>query len=331
MRSAGDLRGCRHAGNARSRLNCPITGGGAGDPAQRGVALLIALLILAIAAGIASSMLWARSLATYRTTELRSQRQAYLYDIGAEAWVEQILRRSAGHNDTLGSPWARHLPPLPVQGGQLQGGVEDLQGLFNLNDLIGKNGHTDSGALLVFRRLLGILGLAPQLASAVADWVDADHTVTTPGGAEAGYYATLTPPYAPANAPFVSVTTLRLVRGITPAIYARLSPYVSALPTATPVNINTAPAPVLAAVVPDLSLAQARQLVATRGLGGFNSIDQFRSLVQRKLTFPVSLKSDYFLLHVTTSIGSTQLSLYSVIYRNQQGMTKAIARSFTPP
>lgn len=297
---------------------------------QRGVALLLAMLILALGVSITSAILWDRSLAVHRSALLQAQRQAYFYDLGAESWVAQILRRDSGKDDTLGSDWARHLPPLPVQGGALKGGVEDLEGRFNLNDLAGANGHTNSTALEAFRRLLAGLGLNTELASAVADWVDSDDRVTSPGGAESGYYAALNPPYAPADAPFVSVTTLRLVRGVTPAVYARLAPYVSALPIATPVNINTAPAPVLAAVVPDLDLAAARKLVAMRGDAGFGSIERFRQLVNRKIAFPIALRSQFFLLHVTTTIGTTELSMYSVLYRNGAGITQAIARSFTP-
>jgi len=296
---------------------------------QRGVALLLAMLILALAASIASAMLWDRSLAMHRTALLRGQRQAFLYDVGAEAWVEQILKREKGKEDTLGSQWAKHLPPLPVQGGQLQGSVEDLQGRFNLNDLVDSKGKKDDQALTVFKRLLKTLGIPIQVANAVLDWEDKNDSATRPGGAESGYYASLDTPYAPADAPFVSVSTLRLVRGVTPEVYARLSPYVSALPNVTPININTAPAPVLAAIVPDLNLGKARELAKMRGKRGFQNIGHFKDLVHRKVEFPLSLKSNYFLLRVTTAIGSTRLSLYSVIFRNDQGMTQAIVRSFT--
>jgi len=298
---------------------------------ERGVAILMALVILAVATGITSALLWDRSLAVHRSTLLAAQRQAWQYDIGAEAWVEQILKRSAGKNDTLGSPWAQHLPPLPVQGGVIVGGVEDLEGRLNLNDLIGKNGKTDTATLAALKRLLEVLQINPDIANAIADWTDADDNVTSPGGAESGYYASLDPPYAPANGRFYSTSTLRLVKGVTPVVYARLAPYVAALPeTNTPININTAPAPVLAAVVPDFSLAQAKSLVAQRGRNGFQSIDQFTNEVQRKIAFPLSLKSTYFLLKVTTTIGSTQLSLYSVIFRNDQGQVQSIARSLAP-
>ncbi|MGH8127982.1 MAG: type II secretion system minor pseudopilin GspK [Gammaproteobacteria bacterium] len=296
---------------------------------QRGVALLIALVILALGASITSAMLWDRGLAVYRTTLISAQRQAWQYDLGAEAWVEQILRRSAGKNDTLSSPWAQHLPPLPVLGGAIRGGVEDLQGRFNLNNLVATNGKADPAAVAALKRLLALLQIDPSIASAIVDWEDPDDDVTNPGGAESGYYASLDPAYAPTNGPFVSITSLRLVKGITPAIYARLAPYVSALPTATALNINTAPAMVLAAVVPDFSLDKAKTLAAQRGKNGFQSIADFQNQVQRKISFPLTLQSSYFLLTVITTIGSTQLSLYSVLYRNTQDQVQTIARSLT--
>ncbi len=297
---------------------------------ERGVAILMAMVILALAAGITSALIWDRSLSVHRSSVISAQRQAWQYDLGAEAWVEQILKRSAGKNDTLDSPWAQQLPPLPVQGGVIVGGVEDLQGRLNLNNLIGDKGKTDPTTLAALKRLLEILRINPDVANAIADWTDADDNITSPGGAESGYYASLDPPYAPANGRFYSITTLRLVKGVTPEIYARLAPYVTALPQPTPININTAPAPVLAAIIPDFTLAQAKELVAERGKNGFQDVGQLKNQVHRKIDYPLALKSTYFLLKVTTTIGSTQLSLYSVIFRNEQGQVESIARSLAP-
>lgn len=297
---------------------------------ERGVALLIALLVLALAAGIGGAMLWDRSLSVHRAALLSAQTQAYEYDLGAESWVEQILQRDAGKPDTLGSDWAKKLPPLPIQGGALLGQVEDLEGRFNLNSLVDSRGKEDTVAFAAFQRLLAALKIDPCLANTILDWVDADDIPRADCGAETNYYGTLDPPYGSANAPFVSTTSLLLIKGITPKIYAALAPYVTALPVATPVNINTASAPVLAAVVPDLSLAEAQNLVQTRGTRGFESVQQFQQLVQQNVVYPLTTSSEFFLLQVTTVIGSTQFTLYSVLYRNEQGATKSIARSFTP-
>lgn len=297
---------------------------------ERGVALLIAMIILALGASITSAVIWQRSIAVERTALLQAQAQAYLYDLGAEAWVDQILTRSAGKNDTLDSPWAQQLPPLPIQGGALLGHVEDLQGRFNLNDLVDTQGHEDTVAFAAFQRLLSALGIDPGLADTILDWEDPDDIPRPSNGAETGYYSSLDPPYASANQPFVSPTSLLLIKGITPKIYERLAPYVAALPLSTPINVNTASAPVIAALVPHMSLEKARELVQTRGKKGFENYQQFQSLVPEKVVMPVSLASSFFLLQVTTTIGSTQLTLYSVLYRDKQGMTHSIFRSFAP-
>jgi general secretion pathway protein K len=297
---------------------------------QRGVALLIALLILALGASISSAMIWERSLATHRSALLIGQSQAWQYDLGAEAWARQILGRSVSKNDTLDSDWAQQIPPLPVQGGAIDGGIQDLEGRFNLNNLIGADGKVDKQVLKALQRLLSVLEIPPQIANAIADWEDADDEVRSPGGAESGYYASLDPIYAPANAPFKSVTSLRLVRGMKPKYYARLAPFVCALPVATPVNVNTASAPVIAAIVAGITLERAKQIVTQRGKKGFPSVKTFQQIARRKIEFPLTLKSSFFLLSVTTHIGNTRLSLYSVIYRTTDGSTRTLKRSLTP-
>lgn len=301
-----------------------------GPQGERGVAILIAMVILALGASITSAMLWQRSIAVDRAAELRAQTQAYYYDLGAEAWVAQILKRDAGKPDTLGSNWAQQLPPLPVDGGALLGHVEDLEGRFNINDLIDQHGNEDTVAFAALQHLLDALGIDPALANPILDWVDPNDIPRPTDGAETAYYGTLDPPYASANQPLVSPSSLLLVKGITPKIYARLAPYITALPVRTPVNINTAPAPVLAAVVPDLGLSQARDIVESRGKNGFQTVQQFLGMIPGKVVFPLTLHSNFFLLQVTTTIGSTQLTMSTLLYRNQQGMTQSIMRSFGP-
>src|SRR5699024_1800539 len=128
-------------------------------------------------ASISSAMIWERSLATHRSALLLAQSQAWQYNLGAEAWARQILRRSVNKNDTLDSDWAQQIPPLPVQGGAIDGGIQELEGRFNLNNLIGADGKLDKQALKALQRLFATLESPPQIANAIADWEDPDDEV----------------------------------------------------------------------------------------------------------------------------------------------------------
>lgn len=298
---------------------------------QRGVALLIALVILAIGASIMSAMLWNRGMDMYRTELVTTQEQALLYDLGAESWAEQILDRSWGKPDTLGSAWATHLPALPIQGGEIKGHIVDLQGRFNINNIVSEQGTLDGAQFAVLKRLLLELRIPQSLANAIADWLDRNDVPRSPGGAEIGYYASQKPPYAPTNGPITSITTLRLVRGMTPQYFDRLRLYLTALPIEnTSVNINTATAPVLAALAPGLTLGEAKKLVRQRGDQGFASASQFEQSVNQRITVPIGIHSRFFELQARTILGSTHLTLYSLLYRYQHGTTISIGRSFSP-
>jgi general secretion pathway protein K len=292
---------------------------------QRGVALITALVVVAIAAGLAVAIAWQTTLDTRRTANLVQGDQAMEYALGAEAWAEEILARDGRkyQNVTaLGQDWAQQLPPLPVQGGQILGKIEDLQGRFNINNLATAQG------LAQFQRLLIALGQDPALASAVQQWFTG-----APGGitdATDDYYSRLQPPYLTGSAPMQSISELLLVKGITPAVYAQISPYLCALPAgaATPVNINTASGPVLESQNANITADIASQVIGERGTTGFNNSPPpvFGSANIPSTGF--SYNSSYFLLTVVAQIGSTHVTLYSLLYRNGNNEVTAVRRTF---
>ena len=310
-------------------------------PRQRGIALLTVLVAVALAASLAAAITWNLTLDEHRSASIIQGDQAYAYALGAEDWAEQILYRDHQNNanaTTLGQNWAAQLPPLPVEGGQILGHIEDLQGRFNLNNLVNQAGQAQPVYVQQFQRLLTALNLDAGIADAVVDWIDADDTPTQPGGAEVDYYSRLTPPYRPSNAPMTSVSELQMVNGVTPQAYAALLPYVCALPPAlpgvggsgaTPLNVNTTPAVLLMTLAPNLSQAQAQQIVDLRGTNGFTSLAQLKSLVTLPVNSPtLSVDSQYFLLTVTAEIGTTHVTLYSLLYRAAGGgKTVAVRRS----
>lgn len=297
---------------------------------QRGAALITALLIVAIASIVATGMYYDSFLYIKRSSNMLLSDQARLYALGAEDWAVDILRRDLSDNpdrDHLAEEWAAVLPPLPIDGGSLQGGIEDQQGRFNLNNLVDVNGELNQVGLDQFRRLLEAVGLEQQLAGRVVDWLDANQEPMFPDGAEDPVYTGLQRPYRTANGPITSSSELLAIEGFNRESFQALSAYVTALPTGTAVNINTASAPVLYAVVPNINAAEAEALVENRPEDGFANMAEFSKLAPTADTAVLSETSQYFRLLVRVTIGTLQSNLYSLLAR-EPAAVRPILRSY---
>ena len=281
------------------------------NSSERGAALLLAMAIMAFAAVAATAMLVAMSTWSRQAELVADHVQAEQLVTAGGDWTRALLfddRQASGDIDHAGEPWALRLPSIPFENGQLAGHIEDQQGLFNLNNLV-RNGKLDSTQYARFQRLLLILGLPAELSGALADWIDADGVPQPVGGAEDAYYRGLGHPYLTANAPLTDLDELALVRGFDAHVRARLKPFVTALPGNTALNVNTAPAEVLAAVVDGLDLDSARTLVARReGIFYRNDAD-FLSQLGKDVTVPatdIRVGSDYFLVSLHVTYGKAQ-------------------------
>ena len=143
---------------------------------ERGVAVVLAMGVVALAAIAAAAMLASQSTWS-RHVELTSEHvQAQALVQAGVDWARALLSddRRVSSVDHLGEPWALRLPPVPVDNGELAGQIDDQQGAFNLNNLV-RNGAVSPPHLAQFRRLLQILGL-PDVAGSLVDWLDAPGT-----------------------------------------------------------------------------------------------------------------------------------------------------------
>lgn len=306
-----------------------------GPRSSRGVALITAMLVVALATTAAVAMVSRQQLDIRRSGNQLQMGQAVLYLQGIEGWAGQILRRdrTESQHDSLDEDWALHLPPMPVEGGQLGGALEDMQGRFNLNNLLNADGEPDALALERFRRLLRTLQLSPDLANAVVDWLDADMEASFPGGAEDETYLNKNPPYRSANGLLASPSELRLIEGVDAEVYTALAPHITALPTRTAINLNTATAPVLSVLSDQLDLAQAEALVAAREEAGegFASVQEF--LAQDSLAGldieeqGLAVASNYFMVHSAIEVGRIQLIYASLLLRDSAGTTRLVTRA----
>jgi general secretion pathway protein K len=300
--------------------------------AQLGVAIVMAMSVVALAAIATTAMMMTQSTWS-RESELEiDHAQAQVLIQAGVDWARAVLSddRRLNNVDHLKEPWALRLPPMPVDNGELAGYIEDQQGKFNLNNLL-LGGTISVVQLERFRRLLSILGLPTTLASALADWIDADNEEQPNGGAEDKYYLSLPSPYLTANRTLTDVTELALVRGFNDDVRARLSPFVTALPANTLINVNTAPAEVLSAVIDGLDLDVARALVAQRESTYFRDYADFSSRLPRGITIASSdliVSSNYFLARVRVTIGGAEARGVALLSRSDIGWPSIVWRKY---
>lgn len=303
---------------------------------SRGVALVTAMLVVAIVAALAASFALGQQVWLRQTQNLTDLAQAVRLQQGAVDAAAALLARDArdGETDDLTEPWAQTIPPLPVEGGLVYVAVADAQARFNLNNLAhAGQGDVTNAYIGVFRNLLALHRFPPDLADAVLDWVDPD-TTARPGGAEDLDYLSREPPYRAANRALASVDELLLIQGFTPEIVDQLRPYLVALPAAAhvPVNVNTAPAPVLAALA-GASLAQAEQIVQARERRPFGTPAEFQAaLAGRQLAAGTyALGSSYFIVSVEARIGRTQRRAEALIERPAGGNAEPLVHWYGQP
>jgi general secretion pathway protein K len=306
---------------------------------QRGVAIITALLIVAIATTISISISTRLQLDVRRTGNLLAGDQAYLYTLAAESWSRRILKqdREDSEIDHLGEDWAIELPPLPVEGGYIQGRLTDLQSCFNVNSLLDTGADTNTAtstklARTRLERLLTNLEIDKANAQAIIDWIDSDLQTTIPDGAEDVYYMNLDQPYRTANTPLQSISELRLIKGFEdPRVYATVLPHVCAFGVNTPININTATTEVLRSLADDLSDSDIEKIIEQRNDTAFNNISEFTSSSNLKekidSTEGLSVDTEYFMLQTESTIGQVRVLTYSIIHRSIDGNTTVIARS----
>ncbi|MBS0570728.1 MAG: type II secretion system minor pseudopilin GspK [Proteobacteria bacterium] len=289
-------------------------------PSQRGVALLVALLVVALATVLIAGLLDRGELAAARTRNALRQEQAQAYARGLENYAAEVLVRaqsqSAGY-DANDSVWAIPLPPTPVPGGTIAAQMVDLNGRFNLNNL--DPAYDTQGTWRgKFVLLLTALKLDPAIAAHIANWMDAN----TPASADDQFYLAQPVPYRRAGRAFAHASELRLVAGVDGDAYAALAPYVTALPEGTPININTASVPVLMTLSPNVTREMA-QAIWQQGGAHYLDVDAVRqaqpALVVIEHPECFAVRSSYFRARGLITLDGLPFEFDSLIERRQGG------------
>ncbi|MEC3911306.1 type II secretion system minor pseudopilin GspK [Sphingobium sp. CR2-8] len=311
---------------------------------ERGAALLTVLLLVAVMAVVAATALERVALATRMTGNGGAVDQGRAYADAATEMARLRIADLTASNPakiTLAGGWMGTPQSIPLPGGVATARVTDAGNCFNLNSVV--SGETDASlklrpiGVLQFQALLEALGVdagqAQGAAASLADWIDTD-SVPQPGGAEDETYAQMARPYRAANRMMVDASELRAVSGVSPAIYDLARPWICALPVTdlSPININTllpGQAPLFAMLLPgQLTVAQARQLLARRPADGYGSVNQFwqtPSLVglspDAEVSAQVKMTTGFFGVDVSVNVGGTQVVERALIDARQSPAT----------
>ena len=313
------------------------------DSSQRGIALLTILVMVALATILAATIAKRQTNTSENTGYLMRQDQSLLYAKSAEAFFSELLIQDSdngGNIDHLQENWAKPMPAFPVEDGFVSGRLLDESGKFNLNNLLKADGSVDDSARRWFEKLLQRVGLAAELSQAVIDWQDADDETTGAMGAESNYYQGLDPSYLASNTKFHQVEELKLVRGFEGKNYDLIAPYVTALPEATKININTAAPLLLASIDPKIDVKTVEQELKAKQaeLTYFNNVEDLWKLnafsgiePQNKTDAAAWLdnKSNYFTAQIEVVLSERKRQFTSAIMRKDKQVT-VYSRSLAP-
>lgn len=308
---------------------------------QRGVALLVAIVMFALATTVAAAITYDKAMSARRSAATFALEQALQAGMSAEALASIVLEENGTASATsLDQDWAQPVGPLEIEGTGvwIQAQLDDLASRFNLNSLVAWDAAAntfkeDQHQITVFRNLLQRLDLEARWADLMVDWIDPDNMPFGDGG-EDTLYVTQTPSYRPPNTFITHPSELLALPGFGAERYAKLAPYVTALPRDVPLNLCTANSMVL-----DVTKSNNQQeydeeqlkALRAKGCGTTKAVylTNFQDpQVQQLVTARVDEKSSWFRLRTHIRVGTAEFVLYSVLFRESGNKVRVVQRSF---
>lgn len=287
---------------------------------EQGAVIIVALFVMALIAAMSYLMMARLQRDTRRTTLLVHQTQAENYANGSLAWARDQL-----YNDLLNRKKDRVVDPTPIESPvdhvnnyEIKSTIFDMQSRFNINNLLNQDYQSN------FKRLLDqVLSNISQeesraLMSAIFDWIQQkpndDHTGLSQ------YYLDQPNPYRPAHRPMKHISELRLVKGMTQARFEQLKPYLTALPSDTKINVQTAPLPVLLSLSLTMTKEDAQKIMESRKDKPITSIENFLKMpgvYNNNLSKDkIEIVSAYFLVETEVTIDDQHFIFHTLLKRS---------------
>lgn len=242
---------------------------------QSGAALITAIFIMAVTATIAMALLVTQRQLIQQAELVVGHDALYSAAAGLRLWAQGSLMIYLNASHQQNAPASAFVLPSHYTGPatfhqiQLSGHFVDQQGLFNINNL------TQTAGIPPFIRL--IEAVSPEISSSQAKAIALNTSLWMQQKSHDDYYLRLNPPYHAGHQQMADISELRLVEGMTPVLFQRLKPYITAYPinmntqgggdsdqAENAINVNTAPAQVLMTLSPVISIDKAQDLVACR-------------------------------------------------------------------
>jgi general secretion pathway protein K len=298
-----------------------------GPAGQRGVALIAAILVVALAVVLVAALLDIGEATRARSRNALRAEQTWQLMHGIELLAASVLMRDLqeGDVDSPGEPWTQPMPPLPIPGGRIIGRLREQGGCFNLNSLVVDDAG-DALALARFQRLLAALRLDPAIAMQAQDWIDRDSQAGI-GGAEDLTYLQRRPAYRAANGPFVHISELRLLATMDADSYQRLLPHVCALPADAPVNLNFASPALWMSLHSDITESIAQQMARdgrARHLSGSDILAELQIALPQSGIFALppqhGTRSGYFIAEAEIVVDGIPYAYASLLRRDPGGV-----------
>ncbi len=305
---------------------------------QQGAALLTALLLVTLVTSLAAAMIWRQYRAVQIEAADRARAQSAWILQGALDWARLILREDARANqrepvDHLGEVWAVPLAEARLStflaadkegkadkrddsnegpDAFLSGQLSDAQALYNLRNLtVGE--QVPLAELRTLQRLCDSAGVPSNTAQTVAKQLRA-----AAGLSEDKTQAPLMPK---------NVDELTWL-GLSADTVKRLQPFVTLLPQKTPVNLNTAPREVIAALFEGMDLGSAERIVRDRVNQPLKTQDDIKRYLPQGVSPDenrAAVMSRYFYITGTLRLDERVLQERSLVWRDNLEM-RVVAR-----
>lgn len=295
---------------------------------QRGVALMLVVLVFALVSILAAGIYKRQKLFIYTAGNIVTNAQAYQYAIGSEIYARRLLLED-WRNDKDANEFVDDIEQiesaifLPVDSALLEAQFNDVHGKLNLNDLVFVDGLPNPVMAERFKRLLDRLSLDEVKLERIQDWIDENQETTGIEGVEDGEYLSLDPPFRTGGQPFLHISELLLIEGVSRESYEELLSYVTVLPQGRlHININTASAKVLQSLVENLPDSSAEELAEKAKETPWKSVDEFKGeAALAGLKFDASyleVYSNFFEVGTRITLSDRKVRLRSILYREKE-------------